>query len=90
MENLTLADLAEAAFLEGDGEEMAALAMHSIEALAERTGVPVKLLPGHGVGILLAAAWNYAKTIDDNNDGGRAARYVELVRSHADTAERLG
>lgn len=43
-----------------------------------------------GVGYFLEAAWELAKLADDNRDGGRAARYASLLRSHAEGVETLG
>lgn len=86
----TPAQLAEAAFLQGEGEEITSLLMGAIAASAERAGVPIEQHLGYGVGVIMAAAWSFAKIIDDDSDGGRAARYADQMRRHADAVERLG
>jgi len=84
----TPVQLAEAAFLQGDGAEIAAIALSAMTSAAEREGRPVQM--ADGIGLMLTAAWNFAKMADGNEDGGRGARYADLLRRHADGVEMLG
>lgn len=70
-----------------DGSEMAGLLFEQIGAAAKREGrafEPADL--GHGVGLLLSAAWQLAKLAGPDKPTS-ARLYAELIRRHADAVE---
>lgn len=87
----TPADEAHAALWQRDGEDIAGIIAGMIASVSEREGrAPQRTDYSEGIGVLLAAAWNFAKLADANPDGRRGQRYAELLRRHADSVERLG
>ena len=87
----TPAELALAALMQQDGEEIGAILTSAVAAIAEREGrEPRRTDATEGIGVLLAAAWTLVKLADANEDGGRAARYADLLRRHADSVVALG
>ena len=82
---------AHTAILQRNSEEVIAIILEMVQAAADREGrAPGNEHFNEGIALLLTAAWRLSHITDRNDDGGRAARYAELLRLHADTVERLG
>lgn len=84
------AEQAEAAFLQGDGQEIAAIILNSVAAAAEREGriLSISELCGAGIEPLMAAAWSLAKlACPDEGDARRL--FVNHLRRFADNVEAL-
>lgn len=88
MSEPTPEELAAAAFMQGDGTEIMSIVLNSMAAAAEREGREVTF--ADGIGLMLTAAWGFAKMSDPNLDGGRGRRYAALLRQHADAVETAG
>lgn len=84
-------DVAWAELMQRNGGDIAASMLEVISAAPMREGRPLSSEDFlDGVGVILSAAWQFAKIADSDEDGGRAARYASLLRAHANGIEALG
>lgn len=81
---------AAAAFLEGEGNEIAAIVLNSISAAAEREGRDLSFaeLCGAGIEPLIAGAWSLAKLAGPDEAQARGC-FVDFLRRFADNIEAL-
>lgn len=88
MEDVNHGMAAGAALMQREGEEISAIVLNMVQAAADRAGEPLSLHHmTEAIGLMLSAAWTFAKLADADHDGGRAARYADLLRRHADAVE---